>query len=786
MRPEKNLAEMGVIPKTMIPSRVRLQQVTPAVKVTCNYEKLCSRVPTDPKLAWVTATHAGDGDTGTQQSSLTEVDTGRILHKTPVSRDPNAEILARTYLPAVIVSVSALKVLMDNFGPNYDAPWYVPFAVRTYAREEEGRVTDVQKVIFVNKPLPPQSLSVKEKNEWYHKVATKAFLLHPWTKSKRTLSGGAGGEGRREDSWPEEGRESSDDPFFSSEGISSLETFGTETVSQVDGNLSGSDSDEDGNLVIAERTGTSAEDGGKTEAAKKRRDRSGGSEGSKSQPSTGGRVLRSKRQDVFADVAAASTASEKSDTISKRQTRRGREKPPPKITKEEQSSQDLSKEGEKSPPKEEGKRILRSLRTRNTSGNSSEVVFQSLPETRKRRASGKKSSPIPEKPSTPDATTTGGTDTGSSEQTDLKLEVEGEKGLELFVRKKMSGRNTNDPAGTIVEGEKQNKKCVTGSQDIAVEMSASEKAYEKELGVGEGTLSQVDETFEESAQKDEDGLEALVKKGEKGDNVKDHSGKTNEEDMNKEKRIAGFRDNVAVELSTSEEESEKELEVDEEGSSQVDRTVELSEKEMVVTREDDMKAETEIDPSVVGNKETGEGTREKDAIPATTDATSSATDLVLDGSSAHQRQHHPNDHIQNLVSLLERRRLEKKEYYKKLEKEHAALRKDEESQKGAQQSFLGGIMAAQESMLVRSRREEEEARQRKSAAALRHPARQYRGERVSCFDAGLREADFVPPCEGGNVSYRLWNLWNKAAPPATNLRVVVRCSTHGILRLIRT
>ena len=38
-------------------------------------------------------------------------------------------------------------------------------------------------VIFIDKPLPQLQLSGEERKSWYIKVATKAFFLHPWTRS---------------------------------------------------------------------------------------------------------------------------------------------------------------------------------------------------------------------------------------------------------------------------------------------------------------------------------------------------------------------------------------------------------------------------------------------------------------------------------------------------------------------------------------------------------------------------------------------------------------------------
>ena len=50
---------------------------------------------------------------------------------------------------------------------------------------------------------------------------------------------------------------------------------------------------------------------------------------------------------------------------------------------------------------------------------------------------------------------------------------------------------------------------------------------------------------------------------------------------------------------------------------------------------------------------------------------------------------------------------------------------------------------------------------------------EYHGEEIKFAGPGLNPNDFVPPAQGGNVSYRLWNLWDKEKPNSNIRRVVV-------------
>ena len=230
MRPEKSVLELGTIPKIIIPSTKRISAKIP-LKVGGDFDKLNNKIPANPG-------HVSLGR---------RVDKTKFLHDHQITQDPNAEKLAMVYLPDVIAPVSTLKTIFDNFGPQFGSCWEIPFTIRSYGRKENDITVDEKHVIFLDKPLPPKTLSVHDKNSWYHKIATKKFLLHPWTQSLQ--------DNREKLKEKIENRANSrmaattnfDDPFEATSDLSNLETFGT--ISQLDGNVS-SDSDSEGRLTI--------------------------------------------------------------------------------------------------------------------------------------------------------------------------------------------------------------------------------------------------------------------------------------------------------------------------------------------------------------------------------------------------------------------------------------------------------------------------------------------------------------------------------------------------------
>ncbi len=696
MRPEKNLAEMGVIPKALIPSRMTISRGYPPLRVPCQYDKLCAKIPTDPKLAWLpqqqqpTPKGEDQAPAPAAPNLLEQVDCSRFLHNSPVSRDPNAERLAVSYLPAVVLSASSLKVLMDNFGPNFDSPWTIPFSVRTYCREEGGKVLDVQKVVFLDKPLPRRSLSAKEKSEWYHKVAAKAFLLHPWTRSRKVPSkgkespdkigrGGNGGGGE------EEG-----DLFFASESISDLETFGNSSadssalLQQMDGNASGDDTDgsedeDDGDkLVIAteESTADEEEPPAKTEGRRLRsRQKSGGGVGN----SQGGPKTRLKRVAEADPVSPQAAESPPPPQRKRGRPPKKRNLPPGAATSRATSASEAETSAATAAEEEEdGRRTSRRLRRRVDSGEVGNKVPEGLPPKKRGR---RKAIPISD-------------DDDEDEEVQFKVELTVPK-LE----------ETSD-------AEERNN-CSRGKDD--------------------------EET----------------------------------------RRICGFQDDhSAVELpSTSgEEEIERELRGRDVSTAEEEHgEVEVSQKRR---GEGDATA-SEVGPArppptvliEVGQRKK----KEEEEQQSSSGNVDQELNRVQAQHSSPFKRPAPSQHVQNMVALLERRKEEKREFHRKKEQEKAS------SAAGGEKSFLGGIMAAQETLLDKTSARAEEERKRRMLQARARGA-QYQGEKVACFDEGLSAVDFRPPCEGGNVSYRLWNLWDKAAPEASNMRIILRCSTHGIVR----
>ena len=64
------------------------------------------------------------------------------------SQDPNCERLSSAAKAEIVVSMSAMKEIFDNFAPNFEKCWEIPVIVRVYP---DGRRT-----VFLDKPLPSQ------------------------------------------------------------------------------------------------------------------------------------------------------------------------------------------------------------------------------------------------------------------------------------------------------------------------------------------------------------------------------------------------------------------------------------------------------------------------------------------------------------------------------------------------------------------------------------------------------------------------------------------------------
>ncbi|KAG0726264.1 Little elongation complex subunit 2 [Chionoecetes opilio] len=111
------------------------------------------------------------------------------LTDTPVSVDRNAEYLAQQHQANIVISTSALKVLADNHGPNFDKEWDIPVEVKSYSvKDPDGRQIQ-HRVVYIDKPLPKKTWTPLEKQQLFFKKAflatfteikqSKKFRLHP-------------------------------------------------------------------------------------------------------------------------------------------------------------------------------------------------------------------------------------------------------------------------------------------------------------------------------------------------------------------------------------------------------------------------------------------------------------------------------------------------------------------------------------------------------------------------------------------------------------------------------
>lgn len=90
--------------------------------------------------------------------------------KVSVSQDLNCEQLAESNEVDLVISSGGLNCLATNLASNYNSSWILPIVVKG---NEKGNI------IYVDKPLPPISMTVMQKNAWVYKYLLKSQLLHP-------------------------------------------------------------------------------------------------------------------------------------------------------------------------------------------------------------------------------------------------------------------------------------------------------------------------------------------------------------------------------------------------------------------------------------------------------------------------------------------------------------------------------------------------------------------------------------------------------------------------------
>ncbi|KAE8742240.1 hypothetical protein FOCC_FOCC012211 [Frankliniella occidentalis] len=106
------------------------------------------------------------------------------LHKVPVSRDPNAERLARLHGADVVMSTSAFKCLLDNYDENkhphhsgVGKSWIIPVIVKEHRSFCDGKPIS-KTIVFLDKALPLSRMTKFDKVCTYQKHGLLAALVH--------------------------------------------------------------------------------------------------------------------------------------------------------------------------------------------------------------------------------------------------------------------------------------------------------------------------------------------------------------------------------------------------------------------------------------------------------------------------------------------------------------------------------------------------------------------------------------------------------------------------------
>ncbi|XP_048188926.1 little elongation complex subunit 2 isoform X3 [Perognathus longimembris pacificus] len=105
--------------------------------------------------------------------SSTEIpkEIAEALHS-DISKDPNAEKLVSRYHPQIALTSQSLFTLLNNHGPNYKEQWEIPVCVQLVPVAGSKPV----KVIYINSPLPPKQMTMRERNQIFHEVPLKCMM----------------------------------------------------------------------------------------------------------------------------------------------------------------------------------------------------------------------------------------------------------------------------------------------------------------------------------------------------------------------------------------------------------------------------------------------------------------------------------------------------------------------------------------------------------------------------------------------------------------------------------
>ncbi|XP_006899701.1 PREDICTED: NMDA receptor-regulated protein 2-like [Elephantulus edwardii] len=89
-----------------------------------------------------------------------------------ISNDPNAEKLVSRYHPQVALTSQSLFTLLNNYGPSYKEQWEIPVCVQLIPVEGSKPI----KVIYIDSPLPPKKMTMRERNQIFHEVPLKIMM----------------------------------------------------------------------------------------------------------------------------------------------------------------------------------------------------------------------------------------------------------------------------------------------------------------------------------------------------------------------------------------------------------------------------------------------------------------------------------------------------------------------------------------------------------------------------------------------------------------------------------
>uniref|UniRef100_A0A0K8SA19 Little elongation complex subunit 2 C-terminal domain-containing protein n=1 Tax=Lygus hesperus TaxID=30085 RepID=A0A0K8SA19_LYGHE len=96
-----------------------------------------------------------------------------------VGDDKMAECFAVDHQAEIVTTPSVLKTILANSPGTFEETWCIPFKIKEVSSGDHNR-----KVIFMDKKLPPKTLTISEKNALYSKIAARAIFR----KSKKSLS----------------------------------------------------------------------------------------------------------------------------------------------------------------------------------------------------------------------------------------------------------------------------------------------------------------------------------------------------------------------------------------------------------------------------------------------------------------------------------------------------------------------------------------------------------------------------------------------------------------------